>query len=120
MHLFAALIDLPEIATRQLRYGLAELAIEFGLDPATAWSAGSRDGRLRAAGVHHAPERSAPRRYLEHAARRVTGLDGPPVARRDGLDARAAGALARCWPQLDGLLDGQFCAVDVDLEALRV
>lgn len=117
MHLFAVVVNLPDIGRGRITSPLAELAAEFELDAATAWWAASADDRVRAAGVHHGPERAGPRRYLSRSDDAVTLFDGLPVALDDQLRAIDAAELERGWPQLPDRLDGQFCAARVDLRA---
>jgi asparagine synthase (glutamine-hydrolysing) len=120
VHLFAVAVGLPEVSAASIGRELDSLGCEFGLDPGTAWSVTSREGLVRAAGIHHALARSRPRSYADRSASHVTWFDGLPVSRQAGLVGSDAGELARSWPSLDSRLDGQFCAVQVDLDAQTV
>ncbi len=117
MHAYAVAIGLGDGVERPIADCLSTLGTEFALDASTGWDVHSRDGRLFAAGVHHALDRAAPRRYVDRRPESVTWFDGLPVARRDGVDTRDAAQLGSHWGELDELLDGQFCAARADLEA---
>ena len=118
MHLFAAAIDMPGLDRARVERALVG-AVE-GLDPATAWWAASPNQRVLATGIHHSPHRAAPRRYLARSEDVVTLFDGLPVGTDSGLRGIDAVELDRAWDGLADRLDGQFCAVRIDLRAETV
>jgi asparagine synthase (glutamine-hydrolysing) len=120
VHLYAIASDIARLDEQALRDGLRTLAADFALDGESAWSVRSRDGRLLAAGVHHAAELSGARRYTSLTESRATWFDGLPVHAEGRLDAHDAAALAAGWSSLEETLEGQFSAVDFDLDAGRV
>jgi asparagine synthase (glutamine-hydrolysing) len=115
MHLFAIALDLPEIGLARLEMAVGDVADGFRLDPATAWRAESRAGRVRAAGRHHAVAAASPRRYVAHRGESLVCFDGLPVDGDHGFAARDAEQLADRWPQLPDRLEGQFAAARLDL-----
>ncbi len=91
-----------------------------GLDPDTAWWAASPNQRILATGIHHGARRAAPRRYLARSDDVVTLFDGLPVGTDSGLRGIDAAELDRGWDGLAERLDGQFCAVRIDLRGETV
>jgi asparagine synthase (glutamine-hydrolysing) len=118
MHLFAAVVDVPDLDRAKVE-GALQGAAE-GLDPDTVWWAASTHQRVLATGIHHGPHQAGPRRYLARSEDSVTLFDGLPVATDSGLRAIDAAELERAWEGLGERLDGQFCAVRVDLRAETV
>lgn len=119
MHLYAIAVNAPTLSQERLGAELDVVGKSFALDPATAWSACSHGGAITAVGVHHAPERCGPRRYLTRDATQATWFDGLPVERSDrfrGCDAEALGAN---WSTLESCLEGQFNAVRLDFPGER-
>jgi len=115
LHLYAIVSNVPRLAEEQLTEELMRAGEEFALDPATAWTAVSRGGAIRAAGVHHGTERCGHRRYLARSGSQVTLFDGLPVEREGRFQACDAEALAMHWQALEDSLEGQFNAVQLDL-----
>ena len=91
-----------------------------GLDPSTAWWAASPQQRVRATGLHHGGIPAGPRRYLARSDDVVTLFDGLPVGTDSGIRGTDASELDRAWDGLADRLDGQFCAVRLDLHAETV
>jgi hypothetical protein len=120
VHLYGIAADVAGLTELELQGALVALGEDFALDPRTAWSARSADGRVIAAGVHHAAELCASRRYTSISSTRATWFDGLPVHADGALEAHDAGALAANWDSLERTLEGQFSAVHFDLAAARV
>lgn len=111
---------MPRLTERELTTELKTVGGEFALDPATAWAASSRNGTIVAAGLHHGMDRSGPRRYVARFSSKVTWFDGLPVESEGRFLGCDAQALAAHWETLEGSLEGQFNAVQLDLEGERV
>jgi asparagine synthase (glutamine-hydrolysing) len=120
VHLYAIAADLPHLDEHALRGAVVTQGADFALDADTAWSACSTDGRVTAAGVHHALELCGSRRYTSLSASRATWFDGLPAHAQGHLNAHDAAALAANWSSLAHSLDGQFSAVDFALSSARV
>jgi asparagine synthase (glutamine-hydrolysing) len=114
--LYAIASNIPTLTEAQLAQEVAAAGEVFVLDPATAWAARSRNGTILAAGVHHSPARSGPRRYVARSDSKVTWFDGLPVQCDGRFPGYDAGALAHHWDTLEETLEGQFNAAQIDLE----
>ena len=114
MHAFVIAIGLREIPVAHLTEVIRRVGESFGLDPRTAWQARSEGGAVAAAGLHHGAS-AAPRRYLHRDEAALTLFDGLPVDPSCGHDAHDAAQLAAGWENWAGALEGQFCAVRIDL-----
>ncbi|MHB8531245.1 MAG: class II glutamine amidotransferase domain-containing protein [Solirubrobacteraceae bacterium] len=114
MHAFATAVGLPHLTVEQLGDALGDVARHFDLDPSTAWHVSSPSGELRAAGVHHGAV-AAPRRYVHRDEPLLTAFDGLPVDPTGARAAHDAAELARGWDEWAGSLEGQFCALRLDL-----
>lgn len=119
LHLFAIAADIPSLPSGRLAKALDAIGREFGLDPTTAWDASSPRGALTAAGVHHGA-RASPRRYLARGGATITAFDGLPVDPSGAHTAHDAGEIAKGWDSWVAELEGQFCALRIDLERERV
>lgn len=119
MHAFAVTSGLSPESIERLTRELEQIGREFKLDPSTAWRHGSRSQGIVALGMHHALEASQPRTYIHRSEDELVFFDGLPVHPRAGFDARSAAALAAHWDELPGVLEGQFNAVRIDLQADR-
>jgi hypothetical protein len=117
MQVFAIAVGATGVRLDELVDGVTSVGEEFRLDPSTLWQEQSESGRVRAAGIHHGSFAGGQRRYLARSDRSVVFFDGLPVASDGSLDGWDAAALAGRWTDLPGLLEGQFCAVRLDLEA---
>ena len=116
LHLYAIASGPSRLTEDDLSTALSDLGHDFELDPGTAWSVSAAGGELLAAGIHHAPERCGSHRYVASSERMLTWYDGWPVARDGGTWARDAHRLRLRWETLDGRLEGQFSAAQVDLQ----
>jgi asparagine synthase (glutamine-hydrolysing) len=119
LHAFAIAVGLPDLPGEALVAAVGEVGKQFGLDPATAWAAGSDSRSVLAAGVHHGSA-ATPRRYLSRREQALTLFDGLPVepsGRHVGHDAEQ---LAQGWDSWCADLEGQFCAANIDLGRERV
>ena len=119
MHLYAIASNISTLTEEQLASELMSAGEVFVLDPATAWTASSRRGTILAAGVHHGIDRCGPRRYVARSDSKVTWFDGLPVESEGRFRGCEAQALAEHWDSLEGSLEGQFSAAQLDLEAER-
>lgn len=115
MHLFAIAMGIRGVRAEELQRALLLEGQAFDLDPDTMWLASSPAGRLVAAGVHHG-EKAAPRRYVARTAETITLFDGLPVDPSGAHRGNDAAALASGWSTWVEDLEGQFCAVRLDLD----
>ncbi|MHB8531246.1 MAG: asparagine synthase-related protein [Solirubrobacteraceae bacterium] len=118
MHAFVIALGLRELPIAHLAGAVARVGARFGLPARTAWQVRSEGGALAAAGLHHCLEAS-PRRYLHNDGEAVTLFDGLPVDPLGAHEAQDAAQLAGGWDSWVGELEGQFCAVRLDLREER-
>jgi hypothetical protein len=119
LHLFAIAADIPNLSSGRIAKALDAIGAEFGLDRASAWEASTSGGAIAAAGLHHG-HRSSPRRYVFRDERTLTAFDGLPVHPSPARAAYDAGQLASGWESWVSELEGQFCALRVEIERERV
>jgi hypothetical protein len=120
MHLYVLGANVPAVTEERLTFELCDLGGEFGLDPATLWSAASETKTLQVVGIHHGPDRCGPRNYVARVGPTVTWFDGLPVDANGRLVAHDANALQEHWGELAGTLEGQFNAGHIDLKSERI
>ena len=114
MHAFVIAIGLRELPLAHIVGTIHRVGAGFGLDARTAWQVRSSGGLIAAAGLHHGPV-AAPRRYLDRSEPLVTLFDGLPVDPCGAREAHDARQLAAGWDSWLDDLEGQFCALQLDL-----
>jgi hypothetical protein len=104
----------PEDGERLVSNVLA-LGKEFRLDPETLWHTRSPSGALIAGGMHHSHGVIGARRYVAARDGRVVLFDGLPIDATQRFSAHDAEQLDDNWSSAPKVLEGQFCAVSIDL-----
>jgi asparagine synthase (glutamine-hydrolysing) len=119
LHIYAIAAGIPGLTEARLGVAVERVGEEFALDSKTRWQASSRAGAVKAAGVHHSPERCGPRRYVARSASKLTWFDGLPVSSDGSFLGSDAAALSERWDSVAERLEGQFSVASIDLEAER-
>ena len=120
MQLFACVQGVSVVAEEALVQAVDETGRIFGLDASTVWSKTSRGGRLKIASMHHADDVARPRTYRARLDRKHVLFDGLPVDRRAEFKAYDAKQLLEHWEELPDRLEGQYCALLIDLDQEKV
>jgi asparagine synthase (glutamine-hydrolysing) len=116
MHTFAITIGVTGAHLEQIVEEVASCGKEFWLEPSTVWREQSRSGHVLAAGIHHDPSVTTNRRYMARSGQTLLAFDGLPIAADGSFPGWDAAELANHWDLLPSLLEGEFCAMRIDLD----
>jgi asparagine synthase (glutamine-hydrolysing) len=107
MNLFVVAWELSQNVKERIPGALRSMCPVFPyLDFDTFYSAGDR---AFVAGIHSANDVIKPRCYVHQTSKETLLFDGVPIDASGELQAFDAKQLARHWPALPDVLEGQFC-----------
>ena len=111
MNLFVVAWELSQNVKERIPGALSSMCPVFPyLDFDTFYSAGDR---AFVAGIHSANDVIKPRCYVHQTSKETLLFDGVPIDASGEIQALDAKQLARHWPALPDVLEGQFCIARV-------